>query len=69
VSDTLGRTGGLEGAERERAIRTELGGRVGAPKDIAYGALHLASDEASWVTGTNLVIDGGMSVLGQTERF
>ncbi len=33
--------------------------RVGQPKEIAYGALFLASDEASFVTGTPLVIDGG----------
>jgi len=34
-------------------------GRLGNPKDIAYGALYLASDESSWVTGSELVIDGG----------
>jgi NAD(P)-dependent dehydrogenase (short-subunit alcohol dehydrogenase family) len=34
-------------------------GRVGLPEDIARAVLYLASDEASWVTGTNLVIDGG----------
>jgi len=33
--------------------------RVGKPEDIAYGALYLASEEASYVTGTVLVIDGG----------
>ena len=36
-------------------------GRIGLPIDIAYGALYLASDEASWVTGHCLVIDGGAS--------
>lgn len=35
-------------------------GRIGAPEEIAYGALYLASDEASYVTGAELVIDGGM---------
>ena len=34
-------------------------GRIGLPKDVARAVLYLASDEASWVTGTNLVIDGG----------
>ncbi len=33
--------------------------RVGAPRDVAYGALYLASEEASFVTGTALVVDGG----------
>ena len=36
-------------------------GRLGQPMDIAYGALYLASDEAAWVTGHCLVIDGGAS--------
>jgi 3(or 17)beta-hydroxysteroid dehydrogenase len=34
-------------------------GHVGEPNDIAYGVLYLASDEAKFVTGTELVIDGG----------
>lgn len=34
-------------------------GRVGRAEDIAYGALYLASDESSFVTGSELVIDGG----------
>lgn len=34
-------------------------GRVGEPEDIAYGILYLASDEASFVTGSELVVDGG----------
>ena len=39
-------------------------GRVGQPEDIVNAALFLASDEASWSTGINLVVDGGGSVLG-----
>jgi len=35
--------------------------RLGKPEDIAYGALFLASDESSFVTGTELIIDGGYS--------
>lgn len=35
-------------------------GRVGEPEDIANAALFLASDEAAWITGTVLVVDGGL---------
>lgn len=34
-------------------------GRMGRPEEVAYGALYLASDESSFVTGSELVIDGG----------
>jgi NAD(P)-dependent dehydrogenase (short-subunit alcohol dehydrogenase family) len=34
-------------------------GRIGRPEEVAYGALYLASDEASYMTGSELVIDGG----------
>ena len=36
-------------------------GRVGQPEDIAYGVLFLASDESSFMTGSELVIDGGLT--------
>jgi NAD(P)-dependent dehydrogenase (short-subunit alcohol dehydrogenase family) len=36
-------------------------GRLGQATDVAYGALYLASDESSFVTGTELVIDGGIT--------
>lgn len=38
-------------------------GRLGTPEDIAGGALYLASDDATYVNGANLVIDGGMTRL------
>ena len=36
-------------------------GRIGTAEDVAYGALYLACDESSFVTGTSLVIDGGLT--------
>ena len=45
---------------RVRMDATPLG-RFGKPYDIAMGCLYLASDEASWVTGSELVIDGGVT--------
>jgi len=43
---------------QDRMDRTPIG-RLGKPEDVAYGALFLASDEASFMTGSELVIDGG----------
>jgi NAD(P)-dependent dehydrogenase (short-subunit alcohol dehydrogenase family) len=45
---------------KKRLEATPLG-RFGTPLDIALGCLYLASDEAAWVTGSELVIDGGMT--------
>jgi NAD(P)-dependent dehydrogenase (short-subunit alcohol dehydrogenase family) len=42
----------------ERMQRLPMG-RVGTADEIAYGVLYLASEEASFVTGSELVIDGG----------
>jgi NAD(P)-dependent dehydrogenase (short-subunit alcohol dehydrogenase family) len=36
-------------------------GRLGAPRDLAEAFVYLASDEAAWVTGTALVVDGGLT--------
>jgi NAD(P)-dependent dehydrogenase (short-subunit alcohol dehydrogenase family) len=43
------------------AARTLLG-RFGQAEDIANGALYLVSDESAYVTGIDLVVDGGMKV-------
>jgi NAD(P)-dependent dehydrogenase (short-subunit alcohol dehydrogenase family) len=32
---------------------------IGEPEDVAHACIFLLSDEARWITGSNLVIDGG----------
>ncbi|MEC9013396.1 MAG: glucose 1-dehydrogenase [Chloroflexota bacterium] len=46
---------------REASISRTALSRIGTAQDIAYGALYLASDESSFVTGSELVIDGGVT--------
>jgi NAD(P)-dependent dehydrogenase (short-subunit alcohol dehydrogenase family) len=50
---------GLGSAALEERLRRVPLGRVATPEEIAYGVLYLASDESSFVTGSELVIDGG----------
>jgi meso-butanediol dehydrogenase/(S,S)-butanediol dehydrogenase/diacetyl reductase len=48
-------------ASRRFATQIHPLGRLGVPLDIADGFVYLASDEARWVTGSALVIDGGLT--------
>jgi NAD(P)-dependent dehydrogenase (short-subunit alcohol dehydrogenase family) len=47
------------GKEWEEVLRLHPIGRLGEPEDVAWAVVYLVSDEASWVTGTSLVVDGG----------
>ena len=49
-------------SRRDREAKTPLG-RIGTTEDVAYGVLYLASDESSFVTGSELVIDGGRTAM------
>ena len=46
---------------RDRSASRHPLGRVGTSEDVAYGVLFLASDESSFMTGSELVIDGGLT--------
>jgi NAD(P)-dependent dehydrogenase (short-subunit alcohol dehydrogenase family) len=48
---------------RESRMSAVPMGRFGNPEEVAYGALYLASDESSYVTGSELVIDGGATAV------
>lgn len=54
----LARWGDLETAEKEWGPKHALG-RLGQPHEIASGAVFLASDESSFMTGADLLLDGG----------
>ena len=43
----------------DQDLERTIDGRPGEPSAVAYAGLYLASDEAKWVTGSNIVVDGG----------
>ena len=55
-------------AKRNRRLVHIPMGRFGEPHEIAQGALFLASDESSWMTGQSLVIDGGITAAYVTPE-
>ncbi|PDQ35057.1 MAG: hypothetical protein B5766_07990 [Candidatus Lumbricidophila eiseniae] len=63
--DTHAWQGQPDGAKERSAARTLLQ-RLGAPQDIASTVNFLASNEASWITGATLVVDGGRELHSGT---
>jgi NAD(P)-dependent dehydrogenase (short-subunit alcohol dehydrogenase family) len=61
--DHMERTGqSLEDFQAEQAVLHPIG-RVGLPREVAYPVVFLASDEASFITGTHLMVDGGYTSI------
>jgi NAD(P)-dependent dehydrogenase (short-subunit alcohol dehydrogenase family) len=60
----------LDRAYAARAVRSVPLGRLATAEDVARGAAWLCSDESAYVTGTDLVIDGGAMLFrrGEEER-
>jgi 3-oxoacyl-[acyl-carrier protein] reductase len=56
-------TDGLAEAQRTRLVESIPLGRMGRPADVAAAVVYLASDEAGWVTGATLHVNGGMAML------
>jgi 3-oxoacyl-[acyl-carrier protein] reductase len=54
--------GGSTEAHRQRFVATVPLGRLSTPKDVANAALYLASDEAEFITGVALEVDGGRCI-------
>jgi len=57
----VGRPDAMDEAREAFQTRTPLRGRIGLPDDIAHAALWLASDDAGFVSGHTLVVDGGLT--------
>ena len=58
--DNPAHPGGLEGFIKERNSWVPMG-RMGSAWDVANAALFLASDDAAYITGTELIVDGGLT--------
>jgi 3-oxoacyl-[acyl-carrier protein] reductase len=56
-------TGALGAPQREKLLGAIPAGRMGTPEEIASAVVYLASDEARYVTGQTLHVNGGMAMI------
>ncbi|ELZ61325.1 MULTISPECIES: SDR family NAD(P)-dependent oxidoreductase [unclassified Haloferax] len=59
----------LSADDRERVEAIHPVGRIGVPEDVAATVAFLTSDEASFVTGTSLLVDGGRTAVMQDHTY
>jgi NAD(P)-dependent dehydrogenase (short-subunit alcohol dehydrogenase family) len=62
IKTNIFEAGTLSGEQLKETERKYPLGRFGNPEDIAYAAIYLLSDASNWMTGSNLVIDGGFTL-------
>jgi 3-oxoacyl-[acyl-carrier protein] reductase len=60
---TTAMTDKLPEQQRTKLIESIPLGRIGMPQDVAAAVAYLASDEAAWVTGATLHVNGGMAMI------
>jgi 3-oxoacyl-[acyl-carrier protein] reductase len=53
----------LSDSVKEEIIKQIPVGRIGSPEDIAHMALYLSSEEAGYITGKTITVDGGMVMI------
>jgi 3-oxoacyl-[acyl-carrier protein] reductase len=56
-------TEALSDAQKEKLLAAVPAGRLGTPEDIAAAVVYLSSEEASYVTGATIHVNGGMAML------
>ena len=62
ILDPLKQAFGEEKAVQKLARQIPIN-KIGEPEDVAYAILYLASDESKFMTGTEIVLDGGLSAM------
>ena len=56
-------TDGMAETQKARLVEAIPLGRMGRPEDVAAAVVYLASDEAGWVTGSTVHVNGGMAMI------